>query len=64
MFRNDENEKEHGDKDLPLYASHRVGTFFRNRVRTYEVSKVFNRIDAKGGRCPFLADRKKQIAWL
>ena len=54
MFRNDENEEEHGDKDLPPYAWHRVAKFFSNRVRTYEFSKVFNRIDDKGRRCQLL----------
>ena len=45
-----------GEKDLP---SHRVATFFSNRARTYDVSKVVDRIDAEEGHCPFLADKKK-----
>jgi len=47
-----------GDKDLP---SHRVATFFSNRARTYEVSKVVDRIDAEEARCPFLADKKNKL---
>ena len=45
-----------GDNDLP---SHRVAKCFFNRIQTYDVSKVFDRIDAKEGHCLFLVDKKK-----
>ena len=45
-----------GDKQMP---SHRKNTFFSTRAKSYNVSKVVDRVDSEQGRCPFLINGKE-----
>ena len=42
-----------GDKNI---RAHRTNIFYSDRVRSYNVSKAVDRVDADLGRCPFLVE--------